>query len=219
MKVKDETGNRYGRLLVIAISESRKRKARWVCQCDCGATAIVTGDGLRQNKSISCGCLKKERIGSLNKKHGKSDSKIHNIWLGIRQRCFDEGCVAFKNYGGRGITMSDEWMDFKAFYRDMGDPPPAHWIERKDNDGPYSKDNCTWEPRIVQMQNQRKTIRVEVDGVNMSMFRASSILGIKYGRIKKMMKLDGLYKPGIVPYRMTEEKITALRSAPCQTQS
>lgn len=136
----------------------------WECVCDCGATALVTGGNLTRGITRSCGCLRKEKA-PLNaiRKHGEAKSKglapsrEYNIWGGIVQRCCNPRNAAFAHYGGRGISMCDEWRrDFTAFVRDVGrSPSPAHSIDRYPNpDGNYEPGNVRWATPMQQRHNR-----------------------------------------------------------------
>lgn len=92
-------------------------------------------------------------------RHGKSQSKVYRTWQGIIARCNNHKHVNYMRYGGRGVTVCEEWGNsFPTFYRDMGDPPTENYqIDRKDNDKGYSKDNCRWVLPGKNSQNRRST--------------------------------------------------------------
>ena len=129
-------------------------------RCDCGKTVEAFHANVTSGKTQSCGCYRQE-VAERNlvwqDKHGKSNSRVYSIWEGMIQRCTNPNQENYRNYGGRGITVSDEWRDFQNFYRDMGDPPEGLTLERKDNDSGYSRENCVWATRSEQMQNTRRT--------------------------------------------------------------
>lgn len=104
-----------------------------------------------------------------NKRHGLSRTPIHNCWQEIFQRCENPNDEGFKNYGGRGITICDRWRTFENFLEDMGHrPSPTHSLERLDNNGPYSKENCKWATRIEQNNNKRNNI--DMGGISLAEF-------------------------------------------------
>lgn len=158
----DITGQRFGRLLVIQKAEPRKgyNGAMWKCVCDCGKTTIVNGQNLKSGNTTSCGCYGIERKTNTPKTHGKSGTRLHRIWKAMHSRCYNKNFHAYNHYGGRGITICDEWLhDFQAFhdwaivngYKDNLS------IDRIDNDKGYSPDNCRW----VTMEEQNKNKRAE----------------------------------------------------------
>lgn len=168
-KLKDLTGQRFGRLVVIERAKSNlSRHHRWVCRCDCGIVTAPTTQSLVIGHSKSCGCLRKERMT----KHGKRQTAEWRSWRYMRVRCYLVSRDTFKHYGGRGITVCDRWLNgesgqgpFECFLADMGlMPSPKHTLDRIDNDKNYTPDNCQWATRSQQVRNRRKTKRVIFNG-------------------------------------------------------
>ena len=162
--VKDLTGQRFGRLVVIDRADNTKEgRARWVCVCDCGTTSIKAGQLLRNGQCKSCGCGEYENRVNNCTSHGMSDTRLYNIWQGMKQRCYYPEHKDFHNYGGRGITVCEEWFnDFVRFYK---------WaiangyredltIDRIDVNGNYEPSNCRWTTWREQRLNQRPRKRV-----------------------------------------------------------
>lgn len=107
----------------------------------------------------------REQTGNRFRKHGMAESKLYDAWSSMRKRCEDDTVPCWKNYGGRGITVCDRWKDFTNFYADMGNrPTEQHQLERRDNDGPYSPENCYWATRTQQARNRRNTRRLTING-------------------------------------------------------
>jgi hypothetical protein len=160
-------GQKFGKLTVFDRAENNKQNKRmWVCRCDCGnikKKPVATGD-LTSGAVKSCGCLYFDSNKERNKKHGKTKSRLYQIWSGIKSRCLNPQNVAFKNYGGRGITICDEWKDdFQAFY---------DWaisngyrenltIDRIDNDKGYYPKNCRW-TTMKKQQNHRRNNKIVI---------------------------------------------------------
>lgn len=120
--------------------------------CTCGSEHIRIGALLRNGTAEPCGC------SVLPYKHGMSRDGMWRTWYGMIDRCANPKSTSYKNYGGRGITVCSSWLEsFVSFYSDMGDKPtPKHSIDRIDNDGDYTPDNCKWSTRPEQQRNQRK---------------------------------------------------------------
>lgn len=161
--VKDLTGQRFGRLTVIRREGSDKRgNAVWLCRCDCGNETVVDGWSLRCGNTKSCICLKYEVVKEQFTVHGQSLSRLHGVWKGMKERCSNPKHNRYHRYGGRGITVCDEWRNsFQAFYDwaivngyDENAPRGQCTIDRIDNDKGYNPDNCRWVDAKTQRHNQ-----------------------------------------------------------------
>lgn len=108
-----------------------------------------------------------------------SETPMYACWSDIKQRCYNKKCRAYKSYGGRGIKMSDAWKNsFAQFLKDMGERPAGLQIDRIDNNGDYTKQNCRWATRLEQAANRRTTNFLEIDGKRLPLRRVSKIYGI-----------------------------------------
>ncbi len=163
-------GLKFGRLLVTHNEGKRKNSSyMWGCLCECGNTTIVEGTALRKKTTISCGCYAKEFHLIQKVTHGKSHTPEYNVWHGMRLRCYNHNDPAYHNYGGRGITVCDEWSTFQGFFADMGERPSKnHSIDRRDNEKGYSKDNCYWATKKEQSDNRRSAVWIEYDGIKLT---------------------------------------------------
>lgn len=161
-KIKDLTGQRFGRLTVIAKTDKRiYRHVVWECLCDCGNKHFVPSNSLIGGKTKSCGCFMEESRGISRTKHHMSNEKIYSVWQGMRKRCFSKYNKNYEDYGGRGITVCDEWNNsFQSFYDYVS--KLAHFgeegysLDRINNDGNYEPGNVRWATQKEQVNNARK---------------------------------------------------------------
>lgn len=195
MSLKNLVGMRFGRLVVTKFVGYREhqhsvRRSLWECVCDCGKAHITTAKMLRSGSPSSCGCLQRDAASKTAKTHGMSRTKIYKVWTSMRLRCSNPNDQGWHRYGARGITVCKEWDEsFDKFYKDMGDAPDGHSVDRIDNDGPYSKDNCRWATKSEQGDNTRVTRRITHLGKTQSLRQWCKELNIHYTtaleRIKK----------------------------------
>jgi hypothetical protein len=181
---KDMTGQRFGKLTVLERAPNNTAGktpcSQWKCQCDCGATAVVRGHCLRTGHTTSCGCHGRSVGGKRTRTHGRSGEGIYIIWQKMIERCHKPDNPAYDRYGGRGIYVCDRWREsFENFLEDMGERPSLeHSIDRKENDGPYCKDNCRWATDTEQARNTRRNHYLTYNGRTMAISAWAEEIGL-----------------------------------------
>lgn len=197
--LKDITGNRYGRLVVLGYAGVRRVGAKqrtatlWNCKCDCGSSIVVIKSYLIRGTTKSCGCLKRETNQKRLTTHGKSKTRLYKIWIMMRDRCINPSSSAYEYYGGRGIYVCDEWIGNDGFQRF------SEWatnngyadtltIERIDVNSGYAPDNCKWITRAEQMRNRTNTHWVHYSGETYTLSEASKKFGFDRATIRKHEK-------------------------------
>jgi len=199
--MEDLLGKIYGRLTVRRFSHrDEKRFPFWECECECGATKIVQHYNLYRGKTLSCGCLQKERASNATLKHGMSNHPAYKCWHRMRNRCNNPDALDFDHYGGRGIRVSEKWSTFDAFWADMG----ALWesglsIDRVNNDGNYEPGNCRWATPSKQVRNRRNTRVIDTPWGKMAAGEAAERAGLPYRlfiqRVQAGWSTDDLFLP------------------------
>ncbi|MDQ0414221.1 hypothetical protein [Mesobacillus stamsii] len=190
----DMTGMIFGKVKVInRFSEYAETPVKWLCICDCGKEFITTGQRLRRGSTNSCGCSSGELIGKANRTHGMSNTRRYKTWSHMIERCTCKTHKQYEDYGGRGITVCEEWKTFENFYKwttENGYDDKLS-IDRINVDKGYEPTNCRWANRYIQANNTRRTIMVTIKGVTKSLSAWSEETGINKGT------LDGRYRKGL----------------------
>lgn len=206
---RDIAGQKFGKLTVISFSRDVKSGNRyrkyWNCICECGNHKEVRLDSLTSGNVKSCGCLHKEisykNLTPGSPKYEVIDKRLRGIWAGMKRRCLDEKDSSFSRYGGRGITICNDWLDFNKF---------AKWalsngykkdltIDRIDNNKGYEPTNCRWITNREQSLNRRSNVIVEYKDKSITLKELSEITGLDYSclnaRYKRGLKGEDLIKP------------------------
>lgn len=207
-RVKNLAGQKFGRFTVIEFDRvDETQTARWVCICECGTKVIVRGGSLTTGSSRSCGCLQKEVVGAI-RTHGNTaggKSPEYNAWSSMLARCTNPNNPAYKDYGGRGITVCKEWLTFEPFLADMGKRPNSEYsIDRENNDLGYCKENCRWATRAQQLRNTRRNRFVDTPVGTMILSDAAAKYGLSpyvvMGRLRRGWPKEHLFAPsGSIP--------------------
>lgn len=216
MYFKDRTGERFGRLVVVERAESYINpnglpRTAWKCKCDCGNEVVVLAQSLSNGSTKSCGCLRNERIHEICRTHGelvnkKKRTHLYSVWENMKRRCFNSKNKFYYCYGGRGITVCDEWKNsFEAFrswsYANGYDE--ALSLDRIDVNGNYEPSNCRWITMKEQSNNKRTSHFLTLHGDTKTLAQWSEATGLSYPTILYRLKRgwsveDTLMKPSMI---------------------
>lgn len=167
----DIRGQKFGRLTAIRYKGVRgRRRTYWECRCDCGNIAYVDTNHLKSGHTSSCGCISRERIKNLNKKTGLSTTKLYYAYRNMLNRCFYKKTAMYKEYGARGITVCDEWVDKENGFKKFSDWALTNGysegltLDRIDVNGNYCPENCRWVDIYTQANNKRNNWHLKING-------------------------------------------------------
>ena len=167
----------------------KARKAR--CRCACGVITDVEVPRLLSGRSTRCrDCARENPARVTNEKHGQHDTPEYRAWTAMRYRCRNPNCWNYDDYGGRGICICDRWNDFEAFYQDMGPRPAGHSLDRIDNDGDYSPENCRWATNETQQSNRRVSRKVVWQGKERPISRLERQAGLPRGVLSLRLDME-----------------------------
>jgi hypothetical protein len=191
-RFKNLLGLKFGRHTVIEYAgKTKKGTTTWKCLCACGKSTIVKADVLKRGSSMSCGCLAIDNLKIRSIKHGHRYSAEYSTWNSMKSRCLNKNHKSYNSYGGRGITICNEWINsFESFLSDMGNrPSKRHSLERIDNNKGYSKDNCIWATGKSQANNKRSNRLISHNGKTQTLNAWSEETGIRPDTISQRLKL------------------------------
>lgn len=189
-KFKDLTGKRFGRWTVLYrtddyIEPDGRHRVVYRCRCDCGTERDVISGSLSKGQSKSCGCLQKEwaKSGNVKRTHGMTGTRLYRIWKNINTRCHNPNNSKWERYGGRGIKICQEWQGengFQNFYEwsMFNGYADDLTIDRKDNDGNYSPDNCRWVTNKVQANNTSQNRNITINGCTKTIAEWCDLYGL-----------------------------------------
>lgn len=190
----DLSGRRFGRLLVQRRGESGRNTygrpiTKWVCKCDCGKESLVITNKLLSGRTTSCGCFHKERLSVQATTHGKRRTRAYSSWTHMKDRCLNPANPKFHLWGGRGITVCDEWRDsFEAFHGHLGDCPPGMTLDRIDNSRGYEPGNVRWATPAQQSNNTRQVKKIAYRGEEKTMTEWAHVFGCSRDAIKLRLR-------------------------------
>lgn len=176
-------GEKFGRLSIVDIVKVYSNGQKdCLCICECGNEKIVRLCSLRNGGTKSCGCLQRELMSERAKTHGMSYSKINKTWRNMKDRCFNSNSQNYHRYGGRGISVCDEWLIFENFYKDMGDAPIGMSLDRIDNDKNYCKENCKWSSQKEQANNRNTNLTIKFNKESITLSKICKLFNVGYNK-------------------------------------
>ena len=194
----DIAGQKFGKLVALYPTGKKTKhggNAIWMCQCDCGNYTEANTGALRCGGKKSCGCAVIEHTSNLNKTHGGRKERLYLVWMDMRRRCRDPKDENYKNYGGRGISVCQEWdSDYSAFrswseetgYDDKAESHKCT-LDRIDVNGNYEPSNCRWVDMKTQCNNRRNNVMIAFRGEVKSQAEWSRVLGFNQTLIRKRL--------------------------------
>ena len=188
-KYKDVSiGDVYGMLTVVNTgNESRYCKTRtWLCKCECGNEVEIREMAIKTGRTKSCGCLRSTVTIQRETIHGGTHTRLHRIWCGIKSRCNNANRKCYEYYGGKGIRLCDEWLNFENFREWSFNNGYADnlTIDRIDANGNYEPSNCRWVDVLTQMNNTTRNVKLTYNNETHSLAEWARILNVKYSALK-----------------------------------
>lgn len=196
----DLTGQRFGRWTITGLTGTkRSNQHEWTAKCDCGTIrTTMLASTVKHGNSKSCGCLRRELLKAPTKDRHKDlyhdcRNPLYAIWLAMKTRCYNEMHPAYGRYGARGIKLDPAWeFDFETFVKDMGPRPSKHYsIERVDNNGDYTPENCKWGTRREQARNRKNNRLFEWKGKIMNLVEVCEMENVEYVRTYQQVFKSG----------------------------
>ena len=189
-KLIDFSGRTFGKLTVQKRAPNRKGNTMWTCLCECGKQTDVRPGSLTSGDTTSCGCVAASNAANRLRTHGMTNTPEFSAWYGAIQRCYVPTHKAFARYGGRGIRVCDRWREsFTNFHSDMGyRPSKYHSLDRKNNNGDYTPDNCRWATSFQQNRNKENTLKITFMGETLHPDEWGKRIGLKPSAVTARIK-------------------------------
>ena len=185
----DIVGQRFNFLVVESFSHTGIGGAFWNCKCDCGEHKVLRGSDIKSGETKSCGCYRKE-VAHNKATHGRSKDPVYIVWRNMCSRCYDPNSPGYKDYGGRGIAVCDEWRGeggFIVFLREMGECEEGYTLDRINVNGNYEASNCKWSTYEEQNRNKRNNRSITFNGKNRLMVEWAELLGMSVDTLKNRL--------------------------------
>lgn len=183
-------GQRFGKLVIVEEGPrgngTTRQARRWWCDCDCGHNyCLVAQSDLIAGKQVSCGCHKKQKSRE-RAIHGMALSPEYTAWCNMKTRCYNTTEEGYKDYGGRGIIVCEQWVNnFAQFYFDMGPRPGSTYsVDRIEVNGNYEPHNCRWATPAEQARNKRASVRYSYNGQSLTLAEWSEVMGMPYSILR-----------------------------------
>lgn len=190
-RLKDMTNHEFNGCTVLKRAENKGKNVCWLCICKCGNEFIARATDIRTGNTKSCGCLNRELAGNRARKHGNRNSRLYTIWNNMKMRCSNPSSISFKNYGGKGIKVCDEWFDtFESFYKWSinNGYHDSLTLDRIDSNGDYKPSNCRWATMKEQQNNRGNNNTLTYKNVQHTLAEWSDITGIPYDTLWTRIK-------------------------------
>lgn len=190
-------GKKFNWITILRLDRTENHHNYWVCECDCGTKFIAIGNNIIRGKTKSCGCMKKAFAPWHKRTHGDCGTRFYYTWASMKSRITSKNNERYRDYGGRGLSLYDKWLDYEGFKADMYPSYLKHveefgehqtTIERKDVDGDYCPSNCTWATYQEQAMNTRLTVRIEYEGNVYSLTEISEYFNINKSTFKDRLR-------------------------------
>lgn len=187
LHIEDISGQKFGRLTAIRyVGQSKGKQTMWECKCDCGKTIIAQHQNIKNGHTSSCGCYNLECITKRNYTHGGGGTRLYRIWKDMLARCYKESHRGYKDYGGKGVYVCEEWKDNFVNFRDWSlnnGYSDELSIDRIDSNKEYSPSNCRWATLIEQANNTSRNLRFTIDGRTETLANWCRIYNVPYARV------------------------------------
>jgi hypothetical protein len=185
-RFKNLKGIKFGRLSVVEYAgQTPSYHHKWRCVCECGNSIEVYAGNLIKGPSVSCGCYQRQSSSVRMTTHGDTDSTEYRSWRSMINRCNNVNVNCYEEYGGRGISVCDQWKkSYTSFLKDMGRKPTAkHSIDRIDSNANYTPENCRWATPKQQARNTRRNRMITYNGETRCLAEWAEILGFNYSMV------------------------------------